>query len=130
MVGAVRSQSVVSKEIRFHREQAEKCRQLFRLTDEIRRGLTYLADECDDRARQAEDRADAPRMERPVPLPQPSRAIEPLTLSIKDTGRVLGLGRSTIYRLIGDGQLETIKVGNRTLIKTASIRSLVDVQAE
>jgi excisionase family DNA binding protein len=125
----MRSQLVISKEIRFHREQAEKCRQLVRLTDDIRRSLTDLADECDDRAREAEDLADASRMQRPLPLPQPGRAIETLTLSIKDAARVLGIGRSTIYRLIGDRQLEIVEVGNRPLIKTASIPSLVDVQA-
>ena len=56
--------------------------------------------------------------------------LEPLTLSIKDAGRILGLGRSTIYRLIGERQLEAVKVGNRTLIKTASVRYLVETSSK
>jgi hypothetical protein len=35
-------------------------------------------------------------------LRNPAKRIEPLTLSIIDAGRLLGLGRSTIYRLIGE----------------------------
>jgi hypothetical protein len=30
--------------------------------------------------------------------------------------------------MIGDGRLEAFKLGRRTLIKTASIRRLIDVQ--
>lgn len=122
---------MVSREIRFCREQADRCRDLARLTDEIRRSLTDMAGECDDQAREAENLGDGPRTEnRLSPLPQPRKTIEPLTLSIKDTARLLGLGRSTVYRLIGEQQLQTVKIGSRTLIKTASIRSLVQIQPE
>jgi len=93
----------------------------------LRRGLVDLAAECDARAREAEDLVARPTTEnKSLPFSPPKEAIERLTLSIKDAGRVLGLGRSTIYRLIGDGQIETVKIGNRTLIKTASIRRLVE----
>jgi excisionase family DNA binding protein len=122
---------MVGKEIRFYREQAEKLRELARLTDEVRRRLTDFAAECDDRARQVENLAAEPKIENRLPrLSRPSQTTEPFTLSIKDTARLLGLGRTTIYRLIGDRQLETVKVGNRTLIKTASIRSLVEIQPD
>jgi excisionase family DNA binding protein len=47
-------------------------------------------------------------------------------MSIKDAAKVLGLGRSTIYRFMGEGRLQTVKIGNRTLIKTASIRGVVE----
>jgi excisionase family DNA binding protein len=122
---------MIAKEIRFCRDKAERLRELTRLTDEMRRRLTDLAAECDYRAREIENLADEPKTEnRPPRLPQPGRTIEPLTLSIKDTSQLLGLGRTTIYRLIADRQLETVKVGNRTLIKTASIRSLVELQSD
>lgn len=115
--------------MRFYREQAEKCRGLARLTEQLRRQLTDMAVEFDDRARERERSIEDPRTESRSPPPlQPREATEPLTLSIKDAAKLLGLGRSTIYRLIGDRQLETVKVGRRTLIKTASIRSVVDVQ--
>lgn len=54
------------------------------------------------------------------------QALAPVTRSIKDTAQLLGIGRSTIYRLIGEVQLETVKLGNRTLIKSASIRALTE----
>jgi excisionase family DNA binding protein len=54
--------------------------------------------------------------------------VEPLAVSVNDATRVLGLGRTSIYAMIGDGRLETLKLGRRTLIKTASIRRLVDGQ--
>lgn len=54
--------------------------------------------------------------------------MEPLAISIGDATKVLGLGRTSIYAMIGDGRLETFKLGRRTLIKTASIRRLVDSQ--
>lgn len=54
--------------------------------------------------------------------------MEPLAISINDAAKALGLGRTSIYSLIGDGQLETFKLGRRTLVKMASIRRLVDAQ--
>ena len=54
--------------------------------------------------------------------------MEPLALSVKRGHQGLGLGRTSIYAMIGDGRLETFKLGRRTLIKTASIRRLVDSQ--
>lgn len=54
--------------------------------------------------------------------------MEPLAISINETVKVLGLGRTTIYAMIGDGRLETFKLGRRTLVKTVSIRRLVESQ--
>jgi excisionase family DNA binding protein len=55
--------------------------------------------------------------------------MEPLAISIGETAKALGLGRTSIYAMIGDGRLETFKLGRRTLVKTASIRRLVDPQS-
>ena len=55
--------------------------------------------------------------------------MDPLAISINETAKVLGLGRTSIYVMIGDGRLETFKLGRRTLVKTASIRRVVDSQA-
>jgi len=52
--------------------------------------------------------------------------MEPVTISITGAAKALGLGRTTIYALIADGRLETIKLGRRHLIKTASIRQLIE----
>lgn len=52
--------------------------------------------------------------------------MEPVTISITGASKALGLGRTTIYALIADGRLETVKLGRRRLIKTASIRQLIE----
>ena len=56
--------------------------------------------------------------------------MEPLAVSINDTVRMLGVGRTSIYEMIKDGRLEALKLGRRTLIKTDSIRRLVDGPVE
>jgi excisionase family DNA binding protein len=55
--------------------------------------------------------------------------MEPLALSVTEAAKALGLGRTSIYGMMSDGRLEWFKLGRRTLIKTASIRRLVDAQA-
>jgi excisionase family DNA binding protein len=55
--------------------------------------------------------------------------MEILTTSVNDAARVLNLGRTSIYALIRDQKLETVKVGRRTLIKVDSIRKLVEAGA-
>jgi excisionase family DNA binding protein len=50
----------------------------------------------------------------------------PLAASINETAKALSLGRTTIYALIREGRLETIKLGRRTLVKTESIRRLLE----
>lgn len=52
--------------------------------------------------------------------------MDPLTLTVRDTAKALGLGRSKIYQLISQGRLEAVKVDRRTLIKTTSIHALVN----
>lgn len=52
--------------------------------------------------------------------------MEPVTISISGAAKALGLGRTTIYALISEGRLDTIKLGRRHLIKTASIKQLIE----
>jgi len=54
---------------------------------------------------------------------------EILAVSIPTAGEMLGLGRSTIYRLIKEGQLKPKKVGTRTLIRTADLKTFLGSQA-
>jgi len=52
--------------------------------------------------------------------------MQPFTSSISETAKALGLGRTSIYALINEGRLETIKIGRRRLVKVDSIRLLLD----
>lgn len=55
--------------------------------------------------------------------------MEKLAYSINETARMLSLGRTSVYAMIGDGRLEAFKLGRRTLVKAASIRRLVAGEA-
>jgi excisionase family DNA binding protein len=55
--------------------------------------------------------------------------MEPLALSVNDTAKALSLGRTSIYAMIADGRLDAFKLGRRTLIRTDSIRRIVEAGA-
>jgi excisionase family DNA binding protein len=44
------------------------------------------------------------------------RPNQPLAYRVNEFCRVVGLGRTTVYTLIAEGKLATIKIGNRRLI--------------
>jgi hypothetical protein len=46
--------------------------------------------------------------------------------TIPDATRATGLCRSRLYNLLGDGSIEAIKAGKRTLIRAESLRSYID----
>lgn len=52
--------------------------------------------------------------------------MEPIATSVNGAAKALSIGRTTVYELINSGKLETVKLGRRTLIKTASIRALIN----
>ena len=56
--------------------------------------------------------------------------MEPINLSIVDAARTLGIGRSKLYELINAGDLETVKLGTRTLVRVASIKAFSDSLAK
>ena len=49
----------------------------------------------------------------------------PALASIKETGAELRVGRTKVYELIGNGDLETVKIGSRRLIIRPSIGRLI-----
>lgn len=51
--------------------------------------------------------------------------MEPIATSVNDAAKALSLGRTSIYALIKDGRLQTVKLGRRTLIKVDSICALL-----
>ena len=55
-----------------------------------------------------------------------SAGAERIAYPIADACRVVGIGRTNLYRLINEGKLEARKVGGRTLIPAESLRRLID----
>jgi len=53
-------------------------------------------------------------------------ALAPVAYSMSDACRVLSIGRTSLYRLVKEGRIETRKIGTRTLIPAASLRALVE----
>lgn len=51
---------------------------------------------------------------------------EPITVRIKEACRITGIGRSKLYELIAEGEIEIVKVGAMTLVPVDSLRFLID----
>jgi excisionase family DNA binding protein len=67
----------------------------------------------------------------PTPVPPVQRAVlsspfVPLTVSVARAAELVGLGKSTVWKLIADGELETVKVGNKRLVLFASLADLIE----
>ena len=52
----------------------------------------------------------------------------PLCVRVNVAARMIGLGRTKFYELIGNGEVEVLKVGNATLITTASLLAFIERQ--
>jgi excisionase family DNA binding protein len=54
------------------------------------------------------------------------RPVELLCVRVNDAARMIGVGRTKLYELISNGELETVKIGKATRITTASLHKLVE----
>ncbi|MDP9429575.1 MAG: helix-turn-helix domain-containing protein [Actinomycetota bacterium] len=52
--------------------------------------------------------------------------MERLLMPIEDGANALGVGRTTVYALVKAGELETVKIGRRSLITAESLREYVE----
>jgi len=52
-------------------------------------------------------------------------AFERRALSIEETAKTCGLSRATLYRLIADGKLTTLKIGARRVVPIGAINALL-----
>jgi len=55
---------------------------------------------------------------------------EILTVRIKEACRITGIGRSKLYELIEQGEIEIIKVGSMTLIRVAELQAFLEARRE
>ncbi|HEX7513971.1 MAG TPA: helix-turn-helix domain-containing protein [archaeon] len=53
---------------------------------------------------------------------------EALTLSVEHAARLIGISRSTTYRLVEDGELPAIRVGRRVLILKKPLMQMLEAE--
>jgi excisionase family DNA binding protein len=51
--------------------------------------------------------------------------VEKRAFSIKETARACGISRATVYRLVADGKLKTLKIGARRVVPVSAIEALL-----
>ena len=54
-----------------------------------------------------------------------NQSVEPICVRVNDAARMIGVGRTKLYALISNGEIETVKIGKATRITTASLNELV-----
>ena len=53
-----------------------------------------------------------------------------LVASVRDAARMMGISRSSVYRLIGNRKLRTVKIGGRRLIPASALDALLEEGAQ
>lgn len=56
--------------------------------------------------------------------PDPSSQL--ITVRIKEACRITGIGRSKLYELIADGEIEIIKIGAMTLVPVDALSRFIE----
>lgn len=51
--------------------------------------------------------------------------IQPHALGVPDAARYIGVGRTRIYELIGSGELKSLRIGGRRLIRRADLEEFI-----
>lgn len=52
--------------------------------------------------------------------------MKPLALSVLEAARSLGIGRTTMYELLNDGAISSVKIGRRTLVPITELEKLLN----
>lgn len=60
----------------------------------------------------------------PLPETAPPPLLLPLSVSVREACRLLGVGNTTLWAMIKDGRVRTTRVGRRRLVIYASLAAL------
>lgn len=55
--------------------------------------------------------------------------IPPISVSVPEAGRIIGVGRTKIGELIRNGDLKPVKLGRRTLLRVSDLEDFMERQA-
>ena len=56
--------------------------------------------------------------------------MEAILCSLAEAGKMLAIGKTKLGELVSTGQLETVRIGARRLVKIASVRRLAGLEAD
>ena len=56
----------------------------------------------------------------------PASTLEPLTYSVPEAGRLMGISRNTAYEAARNGTLPTIRFGSRYVVPRAALQRLLE----
>lgn len=74
---------------------------------------------------QPPERSTPERVESPPPAPPPQLPAEKLMYTVKQVSEALGVGRTTVWKVVAEGKLRAIKLGNRTLLPAEHLRAWI-----
>jgi excisionase family DNA binding protein len=52
--------------------------------------------------------------------------MDPISVTVPEACRLVGLGRTKLYELIDEGRIETTTIGSRRLVRYASLKRLIE----
>ena len=55
---------------------------------------------------------------------------QPIAVHIDEAVRLSGIGRTSLYTLITDGRIRTVRLGRRRLVLVESLREFLEGQSE
>lgn len=56
--------------------------------------------------------------------------MQPILCSQAEAGKMLAIGKTKLSELISEGQLETVRIGTRRLVKISSLKRLAGIEAD
>jgi len=54
------------------------------------------------------------------------READPILVGVKEAAAIIGIGRTALYKLLGEGKLKAIRIGRRNLIPIEELKALVE----
>ena len=64
-------------------------------------------------------------MRNPKLNPEPERTVLPVSYSVEDAAKALGIGRTFVFQLIKEGKLRAVKLGRRTVVPVKECEALL-----
>jgi len=59
------------------------------------------------------------------PKPEPERTVLPVSYSVEDAAKALGIGRTFVFQLIKEGKLKAVKLGRRTVVPVKECEAML-----